>query len=108
MVSLTMTRVFNTPYGESALYSCAKITALTDIISFFASSQVVTVLLRVRGLVARLKVRSAVVFFSRATLLSCDACGVIHYSLVKQPTAKLVVTVARREIIHVCSMVCSK
>jgi hypothetical protein len=49
MVSLTMTRTFNIPYGESALYSCAEITALTDIVSFFASSQVVTVLLRYAG-----------------------------------------------------------
>jgi hypothetical protein len=103
-----MTRTFNIPYRESALYSCAEITALTDIVSFFASSQVVTVLLRVRGLVARLEVRSAVVFFSRATLLSCNACGVIYYFLVKQSTAKLVATVARREIIRVSLIGCSE
>jgi hypothetical protein len=44
------------------LHSCFKITALTDIVSFVASGQIVTILLGTRGLVARLNARSAVVF----------------------------------------------
>jgi hypothetical protein len=63
-----MTRTLYIPYGESVLYSCVEITALTDTISFVARSQVVIVLLGVRDLVARLNVRSAVVFFNHVTI----------------------------------------
>ena len=50
------------------LYSCVEITALSDMASFVGSNRVVPFLLIVRGPVARLKVRSAVVFFNRANL----------------------------------------
>jgi hypothetical protein len=70
LVVLTLTRTFHIPYGESVLYSCVEITALSDMVSFVGSNRVVPFLLIVRGPVARLKVRSAVVFFSRATLLN--------------------------------------
>ena len=63
MVLLIMTATFSIPYGESVLYSYVKIT-------FVGSSWVLAFLLIVRGPVARLKVHSAVVFFSRATLLN--------------------------------------
>jgi hypothetical protein len=69
-VVLTLTRTFHIPYGESVLYSCVKITALSDMASFVGSNQVIPFLLIFRGPVARLKVRGAVVFFSRATLLN--------------------------------------
>ena len=69
-VVLTLTRTFHIPYGESVLYSCVEITALSDMASFVGSNRVVTFLVIFRGPVARLKVRSAVVFFSRATLLN--------------------------------------
>jgi hypothetical protein len=67
VILLTMTRTFYIPYGESVLYSCVEITALTDTVSFVPSSQVVIVPLGIRDLVARLNVRSAVVFFSHVT-----------------------------------------
>jgi hypothetical protein len=70
LVVLTLTRTFHIPYRESVLYSCVEITALSDMVSFVGSNRVVPFLLIVRGPVARLKVRSAVVFFSRATLLN--------------------------------------
>jgi hypothetical protein len=63
---LTLTRSFHIPYGESVLYSCVEIAALSDMVSFVGSNWVVPFLI-VRGPTARLKVRSAVVFFSRAT-----------------------------------------
>jgi hypothetical protein len=66
---LTLTRTFHIPYGESVLYSCVEITALSDMVSFLGSNRVVPFLI-VRGSVARLKVRSVMVFFSRATILN--------------------------------------
>jgi hypothetical protein len=67
---LTLTRTFHIPYGESVLYSCVEITALSDMVSFLGSNRVVPFLLIVKGSVARLKVRTVMVFFSRATILS--------------------------------------
>jgi hypothetical protein len=67
---LTLTRTFHIPYGESVLYSYVKITALSNIVSFLGSNWVVPFLLIVRGSIARLKVRSVIVFFSRATILN--------------------------------------
>jgi hypothetical protein len=69
-VVLTLARTFHILYGEIVLYSCIEITTLSDMVSLVGSNRVVSFLLIVRGPVARLKVRSAVVFFSRATLLS--------------------------------------
>jgi hypothetical protein len=63
-----MTRNFYIPYGESVLYSCVEITALSEMASLAAISRVVTVLLMVRGPVARLNVRCAVAFSTRAIL----------------------------------------
>ena len=63
IVLLTMTAAFSIPYGESVLYNYVKIT-------FVGGGWMVAFLLIVRGPVARLGVRSAVVFFSRATLLN--------------------------------------
>jgi hypothetical protein len=67
---LTLTRTFYIPYRESVLYSCVEITALSDMVSFLGSNQVVPFLLIVRGSVARLKVRSVIIFFSGATILN--------------------------------------
>ena len=63
MVLLTMTATISIPHGGGVLYSYDKIT-------FVGGSWVVAFLLIVRGPVARLKVRSAVAFFSHATLLN--------------------------------------
>jgi hypothetical protein len=67
---LTLTRTFHIPYEESLLYSCVEITALSDMVSFVGTNRMVPFLLIVRGPVARLKVRRAVVFISRATLFN--------------------------------------
>jgi hypothetical protein len=70
LMVLTLTRTFHIPYRESVLYSCVEITALSDMVSFWSSNWVVPFLLIVRGSVARLKVRSVMGFFSRATILN--------------------------------------
>jgi hypothetical protein len=57
-------------YWESVLYTCVEITALSDVVSFVDSSQVVALILVVRDLDTRLNVRCVVVFFSRVTFLN--------------------------------------
>jgi hypothetical protein len=70
-----MTRTSNIRYGESVLYSCDEIITLPDMVSFVGSSREVTFLLTVRGPVARLNMRNAVVISSCATLPnSMNAC----------------------------------
>jgi hypothetical protein len=60
LMVLTLTRTFH----------IVEITALSDMVSFLGSNWVVPFLLIVRGSVARLKVRSVIVFFSCATILN--------------------------------------
>lgn len=63
-----MIRAFNIIYRESVPYSCGEVTALFGMISFIGSSRVVAFVRTIRGTVATLEVRSAAVYFSRATL----------------------------------------